>query len=329
MNDKKVSIVVPIFGVEKYIKKCAISLFNQTYKNCEFVFVNDKTKDNSMKILNTLLSDYKHLENNIVIINHDINKGLAAARNTGVQAATGLYVMHVDSDDAIEPTTVEKCINIAIKENADAVIFGMLHVMKNKSYVEHVSIPESKKEYIKQLLTRSNNVCLCGGLYKKTLYTENNVWAIPGLNMGEDYSTKPRILYYANKIVGLDEALYIYNHLNEHSYTQHFNYKHIVDVTKAVDVLKTFFEELIDGVQFKSDLQEAALKSKILLLKSWGLAKSSDVKLEEISCIYADLPSSLIKSIDGHILLLLSKYHCSNLVRLFVKSGFYIKSLLK
>ena len=111
----KVSILVPVYGVEKYIERCARSLFEQTYKNIEFIFINDCTKDNSIKVLEDTLKDYSTIGENVIIVEHEYNKGLAGARNTGVSNASGEFILWVDSDDSIDRSAVEKLIKVQMK----------------------------------------------------------------------------------------------------------------------------------------------------------------------------------------------------------------------
>jgi glycosyltransferase involved in cell wall biosynthesis len=119
-----VSILVPIYGVEKYIERCARSLFEQTYSNIEYVFVNDCTKDKSIELLMNVLNEYPHRKGQVKLIHHERNRGLAAARNTAVYNMTGEYVWHVDSDDYIETQAVELLVNEIQKTNAEVIIFG-------------------------------------------------------------------------------------------------------------------------------------------------------------------------------------------------------------
>lgn len=97
----KVSILVPIYGVEQYIERCAKSLFEQTYSEIEYVFVNDCTKDDSIGVLNRVLEKFPQRKLQVRIINHEKNKGLGAARRTAILNANGDYILHVDSDDYI------------------------------------------------------------------------------------------------------------------------------------------------------------------------------------------------------------------------------------
>ena len=118
----KVSMLVPIYGVEKFIERCAVSLFEQTYQNIEYIFVNDCTKDNSVVILKNVMERYPQRKPQVRIIEHEKNKGLAGARNTAVAAATGEFVMHVDSDDYVDKDIVKKTILSQKKVDADIVI---------------------------------------------------------------------------------------------------------------------------------------------------------------------------------------------------------------
>ena len=92
---KRVSVCIPVYGVEKYIERCARSLFEQTMTDgIEFIFVNDCTKDNSIEILEKVLEEYPHRKEQVKIIHHEKNRGLVAARNTGLEHATGDYIIH-------------------------------------------------------------------------------------------------------------------------------------------------------------------------------------------------------------------------------------------
>lgn len=118
----KVSILIPIYGVEKFIERCAISLFEQTYQNIEYIFVNDCTKDDSINVLERVINRYPNRKPFVRIINHAQNKGLAGARNTAVANATGEFIMHVDSDDYVDKEIVRKAIDKQLQFDADIVV---------------------------------------------------------------------------------------------------------------------------------------------------------------------------------------------------------------
>lgn len=119
----KVSIIIPIYNVEKYIEDCLESVYQQTYDNIEVILVNDCTPDSSMQIAHSIVSKYKH-KYSTIIINHRHNMGLSEARNSGIKVAKGDYLYFIDSDDCIFPTTIDTMVNIANKEPDIEIIEG-------------------------------------------------------------------------------------------------------------------------------------------------------------------------------------------------------------
>ena len=117
----KISIGVPVFGVEKYIERCARSLFEQSYKDIEYIFVNDCTPDNSMSILKNVLDEYPVRKQQVVIINNEKNIGLALTRNKIIENCTGDFIYNVDSDDYIELDTIELLVEKQKETNADII----------------------------------------------------------------------------------------------------------------------------------------------------------------------------------------------------------------
>ena len=103
----KISILTPIYGVEKYIEQCARSLFEQSYASIEYIFVDDCTPDKSIGILQSLLKEYPERAQQVRIIHHDRNRGVGAARQTALMAATGDYLLFADSDDMLPKSEKE------------------------------------------------------------------------------------------------------------------------------------------------------------------------------------------------------------------------------
>ena len=121
MKDYDVSIIVPIYNVEKYIEKCATTLLEQDYNNIEYIFVNDCSPDRSMKILKDIIEKYPNRKDDIKIINNIKNSGSSLTRKYGLDASTGKYILFVDSDDWIDIDMVSKMYNAAESNNADIV----------------------------------------------------------------------------------------------------------------------------------------------------------------------------------------------------------------
>ena len=142
---KKISVIIPVYGVEKYIRKCLESVVNQTYKNLEIIVVNDGTKDNSMEIVKEYLEDKR-----IVIINKE-NGGISSARNAGLKIATGDYISFVDSDDWLELDLYKK---LMIDLNDEDIIIFNYKVIDNKN----LKVLKEKKffNYNRSLKTKRN-----------------------------------------------------------------------------------------------------------------------------------------------------------------------------
>ena len=218
-----VSIIVPIYGVERHIAKCAHSLFSQTYSNVEYVFVNDCTKDGSMKVLAEVMEVYQERQKGCVIVEHDVNKGLASARYTGIRHASGEYVMHVDSDDYLEPEAVEKLVNKALQDEADIVIGGSYSVFQAERVLNTPYPHFDKDTLLLMLLHMRVSPSVWGKLYSSRLYaSDNDTLPLPGVNHGEDFATVPRLVHYAQKVSYVDEPLYNYVQFNTGSYSKNY-----------------------------------------------------------------------------------------------------------
>ena len=122
-TEPKISVLVPVYGVERYIGRCVRSLFGQTMtEGVEFIFVNDCTKDGSMDILMETLKQYPSRQSQVKVVNHKENMGIASARITALNLAKGEYVMNLDSDDYYESDMLECMYATAKKQNADIVV---------------------------------------------------------------------------------------------------------------------------------------------------------------------------------------------------------------
>src|SRR5574344_2940798 len=117
----KVSIIIPIYNVEKYIERCARSLFEQTEEDLEFIFVNDVTPDNSIQILNNVIKDYPSRKHQIKILENEKNLGVAETRLKGIMEASGEYIIHCDSDDWVDRDIYRMLYEKAKAEDLDIV----------------------------------------------------------------------------------------------------------------------------------------------------------------------------------------------------------------
>ena len=219
-NFPMVTIAIPIYGVEKYIETCARSVFEQTYQNIEYLFINDCTKDKSIEVLQKVLFDYPNRKPQVRIINHKYNRGLSAARNTAVQNAKGDFIFHVDSDDYVETDAIEALVKKQQKENSDLVVGNYVIEMKEGTlFVKYLDISKSKEEMMVDCLNDKSSHSVWGILIRRSIYLDNDIKALEGVNIGEDWQAASQLLYYSEIISYIDKLTYHYMMSRNGSYT--------------------------------------------------------------------------------------------------------------
>lgn len=212
-KDTKVSIIIPVYNAERYVKRCINSVLNQTMQaGVEVIIINDCTPDDSMKIVLEALHVYnarpERVKMKIQILNHNINRGIAATRNTGINHATGDYVIQVDSDDWIEADMVERLYNKAIENDSDIVVCDFYNHTKHRIIRFNVHVDfNDKRSYLGKLI-EGYNVVVWNKLVKRALYEKNNIRCIEGLDYGEDSIIMLQLYYYAHKIIHMPVPLY-------------------------------------------------------------------------------------------------------------------------
>lgn len=238
-----VSIIIPVYGVEKYIERCANSLFAQTYSNIEYVFVNDCTPDRSIERLNEVLKKNPARKASVNVVENITNCGQAAVRNIGVKHCHGQFLMHVDSDDWLDVDVVEKCVKKQIETDADIIAFDRNIYLRDG--IRKVSAREAntKEEFLVQMLRREREISIWGMLIRTSLYKEHQIACVEGINMSEDFQTSPRLVYYANRISILHGVAYNYECRNSKSISATFNEKNVNQELVTLDVLDAFFAD--------------------------------------------------------------------------------------
>lgn len=205
----KVSVLIPVYNVEKYIKRCMVSIQQQTLSDIEIVVVNDCTPDNSMVIVQELAKD----DQRIKILNHDKNMGLMWTRRTGYMAATGDYVTFCDSDDYMPSVALEKLYLSAVESNADIVsgnaiystVTGKDILIKNelKYGVMNVCV-------LKSLLRHELSHTLWGKMFKVSLLKDFNYHIYEHATNGEDGCLFYQVVTNSNKTILIDDIVYYY-----------------------------------------------------------------------------------------------------------------------
>ena len=245
-----VSVIIPIYNVERFIGHCAESLFRQTLQEVEFIFVNDASPDNSIDILREVIAKFPKRIPQAKILTHAHNKGLPSARNTGLQAATGKYVFHCDSDDFVEPDMLEQLYNKAEKEQADIVWCDWyLTFQKNERYMKQPSF-STWEEALKGVLTGKMKYNVWNKLAKRELYINNGIVFPDGHGMGEDM-TMIRLMACAKKVAYVPKAFYHYIKINAGAFTNQYSDKQKTDMIHNTSETYEFIEK-----RFPNELEE-------------------------------------------------------------------------
>lgn len=269
----RVSICVPVYGAEKFMEKCARSLFEQTYEHIEYVFVNDCTPDRSIDIIREVMEDYPQRKASVRIVEHEHNKGLSASRHTGVLNATGDYIFHFDDDDYLELDAISQYVACAQKTGADMVMADYIWVFQDKAIRHHDTVPEDKKEYVRRLLTRKSTIQIWGRLIRRQFILDNDLFAPDGLDLSEDYVLIPVMAYKAAKVAKVDAALVNYVRYNTASGSTVVRRRGLETTVRALELLDDFFSGIPDAADYADAIQVAKLHNKVTL---YGLAAKAD-----------------------------------------------------
>lgn len=211
VNSYKVTIAIPVYGVESYVEKCSVSLFEQTYQDLEILFVNDCTPDRSVEIIHSTLERYPGRKDQVRIINQPENKGCPAARNLAVRLATGEFLFHVDADDYIEKDAIALLVAEQLLTDADLVVADyVIEAQDARRVVKYCDISKTKEEIVKDCLDDRSSQSVWGILIRRQLYIDHGIKADESFHVGEDWQVSPLLLYHANRIAYVDKVVYHY-----------------------------------------------------------------------------------------------------------------------
>ena len=249
MKDILVSIVVPIYGVEKFIDQCVCSLFEQTYGNIQYIFVNDCTKDNSVISLKKIIELYPNRKSQVLIIEKEKNEGQSLARKTGMQYIKGEYVMLFDSDDWVETTMVEQMLNAIVAEKTDVVYCDYFKNSDTQTPINCIEIFNTK-DYIKNMFLLRAPAQTWNKIYRTELFDDVE---FPVKSMHEDLYINLQVMSYAKSVSHLRQNFYHYRN-NPDSITHNYPLeqsienlclmRHFLEEKNMKDVLPCFYSFL-------------------------------------------------------------------------------------
>lgn len=193
MSPVNISVIVPFYGVERFIGRCVESLMNQTLtEGVEFLFIDDGSVDRSRQIIEETLGAYPWRE--AKIITHDKNRGLPAARNTGLSSARGRYILHCDSDDYLEPDMLELLYEEALRSHAEIVFCDFFKSFTDRETIVRQPLCATPHEALRQLLHGSMQYNVWNKLVSRQLYERAGMRFSEGHTLGEDTADRKSVV---------------------------------------------------------------------------------------------------------------------------------------
>ncbi|MBD1422504.1 glycosyltransferase family 2 protein [Sphingobacterium chuzhouense] len=316
IKETKISVIVPVYNVGIYIARCAQSLFDQTLEDIEYIFIDDCSLDDSIAVLKQALENYPARKQHIKIIRHQENRGVATARNTGLDVAKGKYIGWVDADDWIEREMFEKMYNTAESGQADLVWCNFMMTFADSSYENKQQVAEDPKTYLQALITGEMKGMLWNKLIKRQVFSKNQIRFLNGSNLGEDRNVLIKVLFYCNNITHVEEPLYHYMQLNTGAITRDTNTCRVYEeIDNTRDIVCFLREKNVDWV-LDSHIHDFMFRSKRKLLNAIDL-----IHFEKWAGIFPESNGLLYKStlrIRHKILGFLAIHKIWGLLRLWI-----------
>lgn len=261
MNTPKISIIIPVYNVEKYINKCIDSILNQTFTNFEVIIINDGSTDNSGYICN----NYAVADNRVKVF-HGTNKGVANARNQGIIKSKGEYIIFVDSDDYLEQNACKYLYEEAIKSKADVVLCGINIFYEDTDENEVILYNQKEthrlytnKEVIERYLTYEIRGYSCNRITSRKFMIDNNIKFSENITFEDMYPTL-KVLHLSNYISIINIPLYNYRQRKD-SLSKSRKEKDIKDYINQVNRCIKYCDKFRDDYKLNNSIMSFEVKN--------------------------------------------------------------------
>lgn len=320
----KISVIIPVYNVERYLKQCLESVISQTFRNLEIILVNDGSTDGSAQICNKFAKKDQRIK-----VIHQINGGVSSARNRGIKIANGDYITFVDSDDWLTSDMYENMVSIIVSANLPEVVMcDFLNVKNNVSEKVNANIRNgfyNKENIINELyptlLVTENfgripivSACIC--LFEKSLLVQNNIYFDEQLRYSEDYLFMAAVLINVQSFYYMKEHYY-YNYLQvEDSRSKKYKpewWENLLSLNKKLRKLLSDNKEYDFERQLKLQLIHSALFVSSSIYRDQNILKSQKLTLFKALFDDRNLRESFIdirfkkQSLSQKVVLLLMK----------------------
>lgn len=265
----KVSVIIPVYGVEKYIERCARSLFEQTLDDIEYLFIDDCTPDKSVEILKRVLEEYPQRKCQVVIHRMEQNSGQAKVREWGMRNATGEYVIHCDSDDWVDIHMYEKMYKKSVSADYDIVVCDYYESDGTSQIINKEYIPDKVEETMSSILFKKTHSVLWNKLVKKSIYKNKIIYPIA--NNAEDYALLVQLAYHSKSFGYVNEPLYFY-YYNTSSLTKVMTNENLINrfnqSMSNIGIVETFLRQNQSLAKYSDELDCIKVIEKEILISS-------------------------------------------------------------
>ena len=265
------SVIIPIYGTEDYIQRCANSLFQQELNNIQFIFVNDCTPDRSMEVLSKVIKDYRHEIDRraweIVIVKNSQNIGLAGSRKHGIDVADGDYIIHCDSDDWVDENMYRLMYEKAVGDNADIVVCDIRMTDGVQDIKVLKGCANTKRDiFIERMMLQKDHWSLCNKLVRRECY---NGIQYPKGGMGEDMVLSLQLIWNSKNVAYVKNTSYKYfQNPNSiiHSYSIESTLEKYFQLSENSRIVYNFYMQKEGGKKFQRCLEWLEYRSADVLM---------------------------------------------------------------
>lgn len=205
MEETKISVIIPVYNTEKFLHRCIDSVLDQTFKDFQLILVNDGSKDDSLRIC----KEYEKSDSRVVVIDTP-NCGSSSARNTGMEKASGKWIIHYDSDDWVDSDMLRLLYDKAVEEDADIVACGFYMDYDNGDNIQRLYPYDRFEPHSEIFRVEQQYSSVCNKLVKRDLYDKYDIRFVDGVRMWEDLVVTTRLRFHSKKTAIVNRPLYHY-----------------------------------------------------------------------------------------------------------------------
>lgn len=270
MSNPKISVICPVYNVEKYLHKCVDSILAQTFTDFELLLIDDGSSDNSGKICD----EYVEKDSRVRVF-HKKNGGVSSARNLGLENVFGEWIIFVDSDDMLYSNALLRCYNTALHHNVDVLQFSYNRRWIENQYDEKRTHVLSPIEYVKSEMI---NVCVWGTFIKNTIIKDNQLCFDENISLGEDQFFIFDVLNKCKRIIRICDILYYYrNNTTSATHNPRINDQiKTINRCKAYKISNPFSSAYLDNM-IRSFIFELSKNPKVPILQIRKLYKDCNI----------------------------------------------------